>query len=237
MTPPPSSTGSPSQASSTPCPSSLPDRKRVLRERLVARRRERAGTEEKAWAACLLELVARTVRLRTSENASEGAPGGGLESTTPLTIAAYLPTPWEPPLRAGLAALAACGHRILAPISLPRHRLDWAAWTPGTPERLTRFGVAEPEGPLLGPEAFRDAQLRLVPALAVDAAGVRLGYGGGFYDVALASGGSGRTVGVVFREELLPAGAVPAEPHDARLLEVLTEEGLFRPDGAPVGRD
>lgn len=205
----------------------------MLRERLVARRRERASTAENVWAGHLLDLVARTARLRTWED----APAEGLEPPTPLTIAAYLPTPWEPPLRAGLAALAARGHRILAPISLPGRRLDWAAWTPGAPERLTRFGVAEPEGPLLGPEAFRDAHLRLVPALAVDAEGVRLGYGGGFYDVALASGGSGRTVGVVFREEVLPAGEIPTEPHDARILEVLTEEGLLRPDGTPPGRD
>ena len=200
----------------------LARRKRALRADLVRRRRERgAGPEAAArrrelglrWAEHLEALLRRRL------------PAGAL-------IAAYLPTDTEPPLMPALTAAHAAGHRVIAPVSLPQRRLDWVRWDPETPVRTSAFGVAEPVGPRLGPEAFAAADVRLIPALAVDGRGLRLGWGGGFYDAALAAarprGPEALEIGVVFHDELLPAGAVPAGPHDAAVALVCTERGLLR---------
>ncbi len=91
-------------------------------------------------------------------------------------------------------------------------------------------GVAEPAGPT----TTDPPDVVLVPALAVDRAGARLGYGGGHFDRLLA--GPARdalVVGVVFACQLVEE--VPTEPHDVPLDVVVTEAGVLRP-GAPAAR-
>ncbi|SEG92148.1 5-formyltetrahydrofolate cyclo-ligase family protein [Thermomonospora echinospora] len=90
------------------------------------------------------------------------------------------------------------------------------------------IGMLEPTEPPRGPDAIRAADVVLVPALAVDGTGLRLGRGGGSYDRALARVGSGiLTVGLVYDHELVDT--VPAEPHDQRLRAVVTpSRGLVR---------
>lgn len=86
------------------------------------------------------------------------------------------------------------------------------------------LGMLEPTEPPRGPNAIRAADVVLVPALAVDRTGLRLGRGGGSYDRALARVGSGiLTVGLVYDDELVDS--VPAEPHDQRLRAVVTPSG------------
>ena len=155
----------------------------------------------------------------------------GLE---PGIAAAFLPTVTEPVLDPLLERLTEAGWTVVVPISLPHRRLEWARWTPGTPVEHGPFGIREPLGPRRGAEAFAAASLRLVPALALDEHGVRLGYGGGYFDaaLALAERHPAVTAGVVFAEEILPAGSVPAEAHDARLDLALTERGPVRLGGS-----
>lgn len=195
--------------------------KQALRAELVLRRRRRGAGPDAAARR-------RELGLRWAEHleaALPGLPDGAL-------IAAYLPTDTEPPLLPALAGAHAAGHRVIAPVSLPGRRLDWVRWEPQTPVRTSAFGMAEPVGERLGPEAFAAADVRLIPALAVDGRGVRLGWGGGFYDAALAAARARETdaleIGVVFHDELLPAGAVPAGPHDVAVPLVCTERGLLR---------
>jgi 5-formyltetrahydrofolate cyclo-ligase len=93
--------------------------------------------------------------------------------------------------------------------------------------------VDEPVGPRRPFEEVPAVCLILVPALAVDRSGQRLGQGGGYYDRFLAqhpadSPGAPPRLGVVYRSELLPAGAIPAEPFDQRLGGVFTADGLQR---------
>lgn len=92
------------------------------------------------------------------------------------------------------------------------------------------LGIAEPTGPKLGAEAFIEAHLRLIPALAYDINGNRLGQGGGYYDRLLAllppSAQGCSTLGVVFAREILDG--LPHDRWDARLNYALTEEGIVQ---------
>ncbi len=124
-------------------------------------------------------------------------------------VAAHLPIGTEPWSAAGPAALRAAGHEVLLPVVVPDGPLDWARDTgehaPGP------FGLREPVGPRLGPGAIGRAGLVLVPALAADRAGTRLGRGAGYYDRSLPLAG-GPAVVVLHDEELVDA--LPADPHD-----------------------
>lgn len=87
------------------------------------------------------------------------------------------------------------------------------------------FGVREPraERPLVSPNAL------LVPLLAFDAAGHRLGYGGGFYDhtlEALRAEGTRVAIGIAFAGQEVPA--IGGQHHDQRLDMVVTELGVRR---------
>lgn len=195
-----------------------PEEKARLRAALLDRRGQRAldddaGAERSRDARAFAEHLGALVLAR--------CPEGG-------TVAAFMPTPTEPPLLSAMAAFHAAGRRVVVPVSLPARRLAWVEWRPGVPVRAAGFGIDEPEGERLGEEEFLRAAVRLVPALAVDGAGVRMGYGGGYYDTALAAAGVRDAVGILYAEELLPPGTVPAQPHDARLLEACTERGPVR---------
>ena len=96
---------------------------------------------------------------------------------------------------------------------LPDGDLDWASYE--GPDSLAPGprGLLQPVEPVRGPGTVARADVVLVPALAVDASGNRLGRGGGSYDRALARvGGQVPTIALLYDDELLPS--VPAEPHD-----------------------
>ncbi|SNY05600.1 5-formyltetrahydrofolate cyclo-ligase [Paractinoplanes atraurantiacus] len=139
----------------------------------------------------------------------------------PSTIAAYVPVgtePGGPDLVPSLAAHA----RVLLPVLLPSGDLDWAEYS-GSLERGPR-GLFSPSGPRLGVEGILLADLVLVPALAVDRRGLRLGRGGGSYDRALARLSEGQLVVALLHDgELLEE--VPAEPHDRPVHGVITPHG------------
>lgn len=108
----------------------------------------------------------------------------------------------------------------LLPVLRADDDLDWAVYdgtlSPG------RRGLLEPVGPRLGVEAIAGCDLVLVPALAVDRWGYRLGRGGGSYDRALARA-TGLTVALLHDGELVEA--VPHEPHDVPVRAVATPGG------------
>ena len=131
-------------------------------------------------------------------------------------VASYVPVGGEPglPPRPGW----------LLPVLLPDGDLDWAAYdgrlAPG------RYGLLEPVGPRLGRDAVARCAVVLVPALAVDGAGRRLGRGGGSYDRALARA-RGLLVAVLHDGELLEQ--VPVEDHDVPVHAVVSPStGLLR---------
>ncbi|HLR98964.1 5-formyltetrahydrofolate cyclo-ligase [Mycolicibacillus parakoreensis] len=152
------------------------------------------------------------------------------------TVCAYVPAGAEPGTPAMLAALRRRGLRVLIPAVAAGDPapLRWGDYHAET-LAAGRFGLAEPPPPWLPPRALGRAALVLVPALAVDAAGVRLGRGGGFYDrsLPLADPRAPR-VAVVRDDELL--AALPADPHDVAMTHALTPaRGLVALTGHGAG--
>ena len=143
------------------------------------------------------------------------------------TVAAYVSVGREPGTGPLLAGLAAAGKRVILPLLQPDYDLDWAVYR--GPDSLVpaRRGLLEPVGTPLGPDAIGTADCVIVPGLAVDRTGLRLGRGGGSYDRAL-----GRVPVGTFTCVVLQAGEVrdevPADPHDRHVTAVVTEDGVLR---------
>ncbi len=164
-------------------------------------------------------LAGRAARSPRQRAAAAAAVGDALATALAGTavVAGYVPTEEEP----GHGRLpAALPGRVLLPVVPAQGRaLSWAAYdgrlAPG------RFGLQEPPGERLPATALADADVVVVPALAVAPDGARLGRGGGYYDRALAHARPDAVlVAVVFDEELLPA--VPTGEHDRRVTAVVT---------------
>jgi 5-formyltetrahydrofolate cyclo-ligase len=141
------------------------------------------------------------------------------------TVAGYVPLPGEPGGAELPAVLASASRRLLLPVVQPDLDLDWAVYSGELAPAA--FGLREPPGPRLGPAAIAEAELVVVPALAVDRSGIRLGRGGGSYDRALARVGPGTLlVAALYDDELVDA--LPADPHDVRVHAIVSPAGLVK---------
>ena len=143
--------------------------------------------------------------------------------TSAGTIAAYYSVGTEPDTRGLIFALWKRGSYVVLPVLLPDGDLDWASYE--GPESLAPGprGVPQPVEPVRGTGTVARADVVLVPALAVDVRGRRLGRGGGSYDRALARvGPQVPTIALLYDSELLPS--VPAEEHDQAVRAVARPE-------------
>ena len=132
------------------------------------------------------------------------------------TIAAYYSIGTEPDTHGLIFGLWKRGSYVVLPVLRPDGDLDWASYE--GPDSLAPGprGLLEPTEPVRGPATVARADVVLVPALAVDARGYRLGRGGGSYDRALARvSGQVPTIALLYDDELLPT--VPTEAHDQRV--------------------
>jgi 5-formyltetrahydrofolate cyclo-ligase len=135
------------------------------------------------------------------------------------TVAAYLSVGHEPRTHGLVYALWKRGSYVLLPVLRDDYDLDWASYE--GPEALARgrYGLLEPIEPRRGTQAIASADLVIVPALAADRVGNRLGRGAGCYDRALARVGPAvPTVALLYDDELLDE--VPAAAHDQRVRAV-----------------
>jgi 5-formyltetrahydrofolate cyclo-ligase len=144
------------------------------------------------------------------------------------TVAAYLSVGTEPGTRSLVYALWKRGAYVLLPLLRPDNDLDWASYEGPDSLAAAPRGLLEPTEPPRGPGAVASADLVIVPALAVDRRGRRLGRGGGSYDRALARvGGAVPTVALLYDDELLDE--VPAGPHDQPVhLVAQPAQGIIR---------
>jgi 5-formyltetrahydrofolate cyclo-ligase len=124
-----------------------------------------------------------------------------------------------------MTRLAAAGARLALPVALARDApLEFRAWSADDPLAPDAYNIPSPtaEAPLVRPD------LVIVPLMAFDRTGGRMGRGGGHYDRTLAAL---RAEGPLFALGLAYAGqavgAVPREPHDAPLDAILTEKGYI----------
>ena len=189
---------------------SIEARKTAARDRLLTGRNRRPLAEVGAAARAIAgHLVA--------------AP----EVHRAATVAAYVSVGTEPGTGPLLEELAAAGKRVLLPVLLPDGDLDWAVYDGPASLAPARRGLLEPVGPRLGTDAVATADVVLVPALAVDRRGVRLGRGGGSYDRALPRVPVGTFVcALLYDDELLDE--VPRADHDRTVTAVATPRGVSR---------
>jgi len=142
-----------------------------------------------------------------------------------LVISGYHPIGSELDPRPLLVKLRRAGHSIALPVVLEKHApLLFREWSEGDQMSLGPFGVKEP---LPGsPEAMPN--VLLVPLLAFDRRGYRLGYGGGFYDrtlTLLRKQGTPLAVGVGFAAQ--EVDAVPVAEYDQPLNWIVTEREVI----------
>jgi 5-formyltetrahydrofolate cyclo-ligase len=184
---------------SEPVESVAGDDKGSLRRRLV--------TTRTAMSDSARTQASRLIRDHVLEMPEVAAAG---------TIAAYYSIGTEPDTHRLVFALWKRGSYVVLPVLLPDGDLDWASYE--GPDSLAPgpHGLLQPVEPVRGPGTVARADIVLVPALAVDARGYRLGRGGGSYDRALARvGGQVPTIALLYDDELLPV--VPTEAHDQRV--------------------
>lgn len=144
------------------------------------------------------------------------------------TVCAYVPVGSEPGSAQMLEDLSDFGARVLLPVVTGEGPLDWGWYAGKESLRPGPYGLREPDGELLGSFALRIADLVLVPALAVDKNGVRLGRGAGHYDRSLADTSSDTHLVAVVRDQEI-FEELPTEQHDIRMTAVLTpNRGLLR---------
>lgn len=140
------------------------------------------------------------------------------------TVCAYVPVRDEPGSIRILTDTHAAGIRVLVPVTDEPGPLHWAEFTGEQTLQVARFGLREPSGPTLSPDAVSDAAVVVVPALAADRRGVRLGRGAGYYDRTLPlMSAETRLICLVRDDEFVEA--LPQDPHDVRVGAVLTPGG------------
>jgi 5-formyltetrahydrofolate cyclo-ligase len=188
--------------------------KTEMRGRCRERRQSMTAQQRRAAAVSLADTVLDWLRVEYDAG--------------PVTVAAYLGVGSEPPTDVLLERLDEAGHSALLPACEPQFQLGWVRWHPDTPLVSSRLApVMEPDGPHETVQVMEDVDLVLLPALAVDTAGNRLGQGGGYYDRFLASlsqvARPPRTAAVVYADELVSPGSFE---HTALDIPV---DGVFTP--------
>lgn len=151
------------------------------------------------------------------------------EVATAACVAAYASLGAEIDTRPLLDALLESGRRVVLPLLRADLGLDWGDYTGWAELRAGPRGTREPAG---ATAALADADVVVVPALAVDRDGHRLGRGGGSYDRALAVRRAGATVVAVVADAAVVA-AVPVAAHDVPVDVVVTPTQILR---CPPGR-
>ncbi|MFC3126230.1 5-formyltetrahydrofolate cyclo-ligase [Pseudoroseomonas globiformis] len=182
-------------------------------------------------------LVAEKVALRQQALARRAGadPTGAGEALTALFLARAVLPPrvvvggfWpmgdEIDIRPLLHRLHAAGHPLALPVTPRRGQpLPFRSWRPGEKLVPGRFGTSVPEQ-----DDMVVPGLLLVPLLAFDRRGYRLGYGGGFYDRTLAGWPDVLAIGVAYaRQEV---ASVPTGPYDRPLAAIATEADFILPE-------
>lgn len=183
------------------------------------------GTSPKDQLRRRLLAARRAVTADVQAGEAAALAGHARQLAVGRTVCAYVPVGTEPGSLDLVEALHATAAQVLLPVVRHDDRGEPAPlyWAEYRRDGLVRagYGLLEPAPPWLPTEVLAGATVILVPALAVDRTGVRLGRGAGFYDRTLPSAApSALLVAVVRDDELVEQ--LPAEPHDVRMTHALT---------------
>lgn len=177
--------------------------KALLRRSYAARRAARSAAEKERLDALLLQRA---------------------QACEATTLAAFVPVRGEPGSVRILDELARRA-RVLLPVTRSiAHPLEWAAYAAGDRLGPGPLGLLQPAAG--DGSTLTDADVVLVPAVAIGLDGTRLGHGGGFYDRALTGLPAERLVGVVQDDEVAPT--LPVHSHDVRVGWLCTPTRLQR---------
>lgn len=184
--------------------------KTAVRDQLLTARRRRPLAEAALAARRLGDVVCDLPEVRRA-----------------ATVALYVSVGEEPGTGLLMDRLREAGKRVILPCWVAGNELDWAVYTGPDALVRARFGLLEPAGPRLGLDAVATADAVLLPALACDRDGYRLGRGGGCYDRALARVPVGTfTCALLYPEEV--GVPVPVEPHDRPVTAAASAAGVTR---------
>ena len=182
--------------------------RRAMRREMQTRRAGLSAVEHAARSAQIVEHLIRLL--------------------TPPTIAGFCwPIKGEPDVRLVLEHWAKSGSVAALPVVIAEASpLGFRPWSSETRLEDDRYGIPTPvDGEFVTPD------LLLMPLNGFDAAGYRLGYGGGYFDRTLAAL-SPRPLAVGVGFEINRLESIRPEIHDQRLDWIVTETGAFRPVGA-----
>ena len=193
-----------------------------------------ASPGEDARATLRRQALRRRQQLAEMAEAGERLAAHGLALLRAMpgaVVSGYVPVRGEIDVMPLLHALHAAGHALALPVVAAREApLVFRRWRPGMALEKGAFGIPVP--PATAPEVR--PEVVLVPLVAFDAQGHRLGYGGGYYDRTLAAlRAQGRVLAVGCAHAGQEVPHIPALDTDQRLDLVLTEQGArwFTPRG------
>jgi len=175
--------------------------KAQLRSKILASRAGRESSDQ-ALTTNLLELVSQL----------------NIQS-----VATYLSFGTEPSTTEFISSLLDDGIEVLVPKILPDETLAWYKWD-GVRSTTSSLGMKEPDESKLEVISIQLADLLLIPALAVDRMGNRLGRGKGYFDRELSVLSGSKVYAVCFEDEVLEV--LPSEVHDQRVSGVVTEVAI-----------
>lgn len=193
-----------------------------------------ARDDRQAKAALRAQARSRRAALSPAVRTAHGRAMAGhawdlIRARLPLAgpVACTWSMPTEPPTDPLITQLLQAGIEVVTPRIVDGVQLHWIRTTVDTELRAGPLGIRTPEG-MAGVE-LAGCSVVVVPALALDRSGNRLGQGGGYFDRALAelpphAHGGPLRIGMAFADEILPE--LPREEHDQPVDLILTQEGV-----------
>lgn len=180
----------------------------------------------------LRQFVRLTRSARSVAEREASTAGFGVALTTLIAeeewrrVAAFIPTPTEPPILDTLESLVADGVSVAVPVSSSDGLLEWITVDRGFLDDMTTDSMGMPIPTSGHRTATIDVDVVFVPAAAVDRHGNRLGWGKGYYDRFLATlDPSTFVVAVVFDSDIVDD--IPVESHDVGVDVIITERDVY----------
>lgn len=191
-----------------------PPQRALLRQTLLARRRafatapEHAAAHAAAVSALSAHLLAVLQQIEPECLGVYWAMRGEFNPLPACRQADWLQTlPWALPFaRRGSAAQAPS--------------MSYRAWAEGEPTVVDECGIPSADGPAVSPDVV------LVPCVGYTASGLRLGYGGGYFDRYLAAHPGVTAIGLGWSDALIEDAELQPQPHDLPLTLLLNEDGV-----------